>query len=90
MGLCWVVYVIAWGYMMFSLILIGIGTLVMYRRANLPHFMNETNNRLEGFFGKLKETDKLLSAITMKRCLRCLDLLPISWILKWMANMLEI
>jgi hypothetical protein len=29
---------------------------VYYLRANLPHFGNHTNNRLENFFGKLKKT----------------------------------
>ncbi|KAE8996907.1 hypothetical protein PF011_g15715 [Phytophthora fragariae] len=28
---------------------------VMHRRADLPHFQNHTNNRLESFFGKLKD-----------------------------------
>jgi hypothetical protein len=28
---------------------------VMFRRANLPHLKNHTNNRLESFFGKLKD-----------------------------------
>ncbi|KAE9316426.1 hypothetical protein PF008_g19014 [Phytophthora fragariae] len=28
---------------------------VMHRRADLPHFRNHTNNRLESFFGKLKD-----------------------------------
>ncbi|OWZ07587.1 hypothetical protein PHMEG_00020004 [Phytophthora megakarya] len=29
---------------------------VMYKRADLPHFSNHTNNTLECFFGKLKNS----------------------------------
>ncbi|KAG3048638.1 hypothetical protein PC121_g19369 [Phytophthora cactorum] len=36
-------------------------------RTNLPHFPNNTNNRLENFFGKLKAD--LDSSMNMKQCL---------------------
>ncbi|OWZ02724.1 hypothetical protein PHMEG_00025668 [Phytophthora megakarya] len=43
---------------------------VMYRRSNLPHFKNHTNNRLESFFGKLK--DGVDSSMSMSACVKAL------------------
>ncbi|ETO76204.1 hypothetical protein F444_08373 [Phytophthora nicotianae P1976] len=40
----------------------------MYRRQNLPHFKNHTNNRLESFFGKLK--DSADSSMSMSTCVK--------------------
>ncbi|ETN20155.1 hypothetical protein PPTG_03223 [Phytophthora nicotianae INRA-310] len=43
---------------------------VYYLRATLPHFNNHTNNRLESYFGKLKEgIDSLMS---MANCIKAL------------------
>ncbi|EGZ30690.1 hypothetical protein PHYSODRAFT_477482 [Phytophthora sojae] len=41
---------------------------VMYRRSDLPHFKNHTNNRLESFFGKLKGC--VDSSMDMATCIR--------------------
>lgn len=41
---------------------------VMYRRAMLPHLKNHTNNRLESFFGKLK--DGIDSSMSMAACVK--------------------
>jgi len=43
---------------------------VMYRRANLPHLKNHTNNRLESFFGKLK--DGIDSSMSMAMCVKAI------------------
>jgi hypothetical protein len=43
---------------------------VMHRRADLPHFHNHTNNRLENFFGKLK--DGVDGAKSMAECVKAL------------------
>ncbi|EGZ13072.1 hypothetical protein PHYSODRAFT_334884 [Phytophthora sojae] len=43
---------------------------VMYRRADLPHFNNHTNNRLESFFGKFK--DGVDSSLSMAMCVKAL------------------
>jgi hypothetical protein len=43
---------------------------VMFRRANLPHLKNHTNNRLERFFGKLK--DGIDSSMGMSACIKAL------------------
>jgi hypothetical protein len=40
---------------------------VAFYRMDLPHFRNNTNNRLENFFGKLKADIK--SSMTMRQCL---------------------
>lgn len=42
----------------------------MYRRQNLPHFKNHTNNRLESFFGKLK--DSIDGSMGMSSCVKAL------------------
>ncbi|OWZ20484.1 LOW QUALITY PROTEIN: hypothetical protein PHMEG_0005100 [Phytophthora megakarya] len=41
---------------------------VMYRRAHLEHFKNHTNNRLESFFGKLK--DGVNGSMSMANCVK--------------------
>ncbi|EGZ09708.1 hypothetical protein PHYSODRAFT_523251 [Phytophthora sojae] len=43
---------------------------VMYRRADLPHFNNHTNNRLESFYGKFK--DGVDSSLSMSMCVKAL------------------
>jgi len=43
---------------------------VMYLRADLPHFRNHTNNRLESFFGKLK--DGVDGSMSMAQCIKAL------------------
>ncbi|POM75629.1 Hypothetical protein PHPALM_7245 [Phytophthora palmivora] len=43
---------------------------VMHRRADLPHFSNHTNNRLESFFGKLK--DGVDGSMAMSQCIKAL------------------
>lgn len=43
---------------------------VMHRRAKLQHFKNHTNNRLESFFGKLK--DSVDGSMSMAACVKTL------------------
>jgi hypothetical protein len=43
---------------------------VMYLRADLPHFSNHTNNRLESFFGKLK--GGVDGSMSMAQCVKAL------------------
>jgi hypothetical protein len=43
---------------------------VIYLRADLPHFHNHTNNRLESFFGKLK--DGVDGSMSMAQCVKAL------------------
>ncbi|ETI41588.1 hypothetical protein F443_13184 [Phytophthora nicotianae P1569] len=43
---------------------------VYYLRATLPHFNNHTNNRLESYFGKLKEG--IDSSMSMANCIKAL------------------
>ncbi|OWZ16937.1 hypothetical protein PHMEG_0009194 [Phytophthora megakarya] len=43
---------------------------VQYRRASLPHFKNHTNNRLESFFGKLK--DSVDGKMSMAGCVQAI------------------
>ncbi|ETM98305.1 hypothetical protein PPTG_24661 [Phytophthora nicotianae INRA-310] len=43
---------------------------VYYLRAKLPHFKNHTNNRLESFFGKLK--DGVDGSMSMAMCVKAL------------------
>jgi hypothetical protein len=43
---------------------------VLYLRAKLPHFKNHTNNRLENFFGKLK--DAVDGSMSMAGCVKAL------------------
>ncbi|KUF97135.1 Major Facilitator Superfamily (MFS) [Phytophthora nicotianae] len=43
---------------------------VYYLRAHLPHFKNHTNNRLESFFGKLK--DGVDGSMSMAQCVKAL------------------
>ncbi|POM75976.1 Cysteine protease family C48 [Phytophthora palmivora] len=43
---------------------------VMHRRADLSHFSNHTNNRLESFFGKLK--DGVDGSMAMSQCIKAL------------------
>ncbi|KAL4155393.1 hypothetical protein PRNP1_007503 [Phytophthora ramorum] len=43
---------------------------VLYHRAKLPHFRNHTNNRLENFFGKLK--DAVDGSSSMAGCVKAL------------------
>ncbi|ETO58446.1 hypothetical protein F444_23180 [Phytophthora nicotianae P1976] len=43
---------------------------VLYLRATLPHFKNHTNNRLESFFGKLKES--VDGSMSMATCIKSL------------------
>eukprot|EP00644_Phytophthora_capsici_P010033 jgi/Phyca11/130069/e_gw1.90.71.1 len=43
---------------------------VSYLRAKLPHFKNHTNNRLESFFGKLK--DSVDGSMSMAMCVKAI------------------
>ncbi|ETP16357.1 hypothetical protein F441_09030 [Phytophthora nicotianae CJ01A1] len=43
---------------------------VMHLRAKLPHYKNHTNNRLENFFGKLKEV--INSSMSLAQCVEAL------------------
>lgn len=43
---------------------------VLYLRSSLPHFKNHTNNRLENFFGKLKES--VDGSMSMARCVKAI------------------
>eukprot|EP00644_Phytophthora_capsici_P007033 jgi/Phyca11/103913/e_gw1.8.554.1 len=43
---------------------------VLYLRSTLPHFKNHTNNRLESFFGKLKES--VDGSLSMAQCIKSL------------------
>eukprot|EP00644_Phytophthora_capsici_P016904 jgi/Phyca11/125659/e_gw1.59.28.1 len=44
---------------------------VLYLRSSLPHFGNHTNNRLESYFGKLKEG--VDGSMTMAKCVKALN-----------------
>lgn len=44
---------------------------VMFHRATLPHFKNHTNNRLENFFGKIKDVH-VNSSMSMAECISAL------------------
>jgi hypothetical protein len=43
---------------------------VLYLRSSLPHFKNHTNNRLENFFGKLKES--VDGSMRMAQCVKAI------------------
>lgn len=43
---------------------------VRYERMDLPHFRNNTNNRLESFFGKVKQ--RVNRNLSMHKCIQAL------------------
>ncbi|GMF25829.1 unnamed protein product [Phytophthora fragariaefolia] len=43
---------------------------VLFHRSSLPHFENHTNNRLENFFGKLK--DSVNGSMSMAQCVKAI------------------